>query len=178
MDAINTRLLKGAKLLGDFWRAGERCPDGWDIQDIKAVQVDGKEAVRHRDCVCEKKTRFCLARVFWINLALDAGRMPFDGEMALPLFMSAEEWDATGLIYNFDHLEVGLIKIGTGVTSQIPMREFVKICDLPDTMASVLKLLKAFPGSKIGGVLQEKKKEEEAPEAESPFPPEEGAQEA
>lgn len=174
MRVIDARLLKGAKVLGDFWRSGKRCPEGWEISDIKQVQdASGKEVLRHRDCACTVKTDFCVARVHWINLALDAGRDPVDGENALTIWMTGSEWDATGLVKGIHIAEVGIVKVGTGPGAQIPMKEFVKICSVPETMASMLKLFKVFPGSKIEGIIEGAP----APVMESAFP-EMGTQEA
>lgn len=147
---LNARLLRGAKVLGDFWKSGQRCPEGWGISDIKVVE-GGPDCGTHRDCACEKKTDFCKARVHWINLALQAGRPPLMEDQGIPFLMSSQEWDATGVILKYPHPEVGEIRIGTGPGAQISMLEFTRICDIPETMASFLKLFKVFPGSQVVG---------------------------
>lgn len=50
-DMIPGRLLKGAKVLGDIFREGQRCTGNWS-----------------RDCWCQKRTDFCEAKSRWLEL--------------------------------------------------------------------------------------------------------------
>lgn len=129
MGENDARLLKGCRVLGEFWRSGERCPEGW-----KAVE-----------CSCEKKSKFCKAKAQWIDLALKDGRMIEEGEYGLIMMMKASEWDATGLVMTVDISDVGPIKIGA--KGNISMTELGKVT--PETLPSILKIFKFFPDSQI-----------------------------
>lgn len=129
MSEYAARLLKGCRVLGEFWRSGERCPEGW-----KAVE-----------CSCENKTKFCKAKAQWVDLALKDGRMVEEGDYGLVMMMKASEWDSTGLVMTVDISDVGPIKIGH--KGNISMTELGKVT--PETLPSILKIFKFFPDSQI-----------------------------
>jgi hypothetical protein len=128
---IPARLLLGAEKLGEFWRAGDRCPLGW-----QAVE-----------CECKPETRFCRAKKLWISLALQIGRMIEEGDYGLVLMMRASEWDKTGLVLKMEIPDVGVI--GVGKKGAIAMSELGKIT--PETLPSILKVFKFFPGAQVAG---------------------------
>jgi hypothetical protein len=129
MSENTARLLKGCRVLGEFWRSKERCAEGW-----KAVE-----------CSCETKTKFCKAKAQWVDLALKDGRMVEEGEFGLAVMMKASEWDATGLVMTVEIDGVGPIKIGA--KGNINMTELGKVT--PETLPSILKIFKFFPDSQI-----------------------------
>lgn len=52
---LKGRLVKGAEILGDYWRAGTRCKSGW-----------------RATCSCDsEQTPFCRAKVKWIGVLRD-----------------------------------------------------------------------------------------------------------
>jgi hypothetical protein len=126
---IPARLLRGAEKLGEFWREGLRCPRGW--QSV--------------ECECEPANNFCRAKRLWVNLALQDGRMIEEGDYGLAMMMRASEWDKTGLVLKVDILDVGII--GIGKKGAIAMSEFGKAS--PETLPSLLKVFKFFPGAQI-----------------------------
>jgi hypothetical protein len=132
---IAERVLNGAKLLGQLWRAGERCASGWSL---------GKEA----GCSCgEAGTKFCKARELWVSLAVIDGRDPLEGEFALALMMKASEWDATGLVMTAEPSQIGLVTIGPKPASEVTMLELASLARSPDSAGGILKLMRKFPGS-------------------------------
>lgn len=123
------RLMIGAAKMGELWLKGERCAEGW----------------RSGECSCNPETMFCRAKKLWIRLALENGRMIEDGEFDLALLMTGREWDHTGLSLNVEFPEVGIVKIGS--KGMIRMADLAKTP--PETLASVLKILKNFPDSLV-----------------------------
>lgn len=123
------RLKNGAKVLGKMWLDGIRCPEGW-----KSVE-----------CGCNPKGKFCKAKKQWVDLALQDGRMIEEGDFDLILMMTAEEWDNTGLTLKVEIPDTGTI--GIGPKGSIGMVELAKVSS--DTMPSILKVFKCFPGSRV-----------------------------
>lgn len=139
------RLLKGSRVLGQFWLAGDRCQEGWSVHGIKPPE--GVEVPKAPECVCEKKSRFCKAKVQWINLAIEEGRGLLDDPYGIPLMMMASDWDATGLTLKIDLPEIGMVGIGpNGITS---MTELAKISQAPESLHSMMNIWKMFPGSRV-----------------------------
>jgi len=129
LTVIQQRLANGARVLGKMWLDGERCPKGW----------------KSTECECTPKSRFCKAKAQWIDLALQDGRMIEEGDYGLPLMMTASEWDNSGLTLKIEIPEVGVV--GVGPKGSISMMELEKIT--PETMPSILKIFKFFPGAKV-----------------------------
>jgi len=141
-EPIKSRLLKGATLLGEIWRSGVRCADGWRVmaEDGGALAPDGF-------CRCPEKSRFCKARGLWIEIAVADGRDVEPGEFGLALMMTASEWDASGLtLYLKDFAKIKDFAVGP--KGQISMEELGKVAQVPDSLPSVLALMRRFPGSK------------------------------
>ncbi len=148
-QSTKSRLLRGAKVLGDFWRGGERCASGWNS-----------------DCPdeLEKRSKFCKANMKWIELAIEEAREIGDGEeYGIILGMRASELEASGLTLEIEHPEHGRIKIGPKGTLSIA--EISKLVTAPDAVGGVLKLLKVFPGAKV---TETKEPEAKAPEQKAP----------
>lgn len=134
------RLLKGARLLGEAWRAGERCSEKWRLFPVDA------DPAYAAGCACgEGRTRFCKAKVQWLGLAKQDSRDFVEDPYGLALAMTASEWDATGLLLKVEFPGVGVVAVGT--KGAIPMTELAKVS--PETLASFLAIFKAFPGSKV-----------------------------
>jgi len=136
------RLLKGAKVLGDFWRAGARCTEEWSSF---GASLDPSYGL---GCVCEAKSKFCKAKAQWVGLAKDDGRVSAEGPFDVALMMTAEEWDRTGLTLKVEIPDVGVVGVG-GPKGVIPMKQMEKVSLAPATMASILKIFKVFPGSNV-----------------------------
>jgi len=129
MVEIKERLLKGCKVLGNFWRTKERCAEGW----------------KSTECACGPKTKFCKAKAQWVDLALQDGRMLEEGEYGVAMMMRAEEWDETGLSLIVDIPDIG--KVDVGQKGVISIKELAKVT--PETMPSILKIFKFFPDSQV-----------------------------
>lgn len=130
MADYRSRLMKGAEILGNLWREGFRCPEGW-----RAVE-----------CSCEPRNKFCKAKKQWVDLALLDGRMLEEGDLGIPFMMTrAAEWDATGLKLRVDIKDHGEIYIGRG--GAITMAELARTT--PESLPSILKVMKCFPGSQV-----------------------------
>lgn len=166
---IEQRMRKGAAMLGELWRAGDRCARGWDLQ-VAAIpeEANAEEAVASWACQCPVRNRFCKAKIHWLKLALTELREPIDGAYGLSSMMNAAEWDLTGLTRKMEFPGVGVITIGSnGVMSAADLD---KLREAPETLDSVVKLLKAFPKAKIAAVQQ--------PAPPPPPPPEPAAAQA
>jgi hypothetical protein len=136
------RLLKGAKVLGDFWQAGERCTEEWSSF---GASLDPSYGL---GCVCEAKSKFCKAKAQWVSMAKDDGRGAAEGPFDVALMMTAEEWDRTGLTLKVEIPDVGVVGVG-GPKGVIPMKQMKIVSLAPATMASILKIFKVFPGSNV-----------------------------
>lgn len=142
------RLKKGASFLGKLWMNPQnRCPDGWTISP----------------CTCQPAREFCKARNLWVTLAIEDwidsvkrgeqdGREMDDGPFGLSLSMRASEWDAVALQMKIEHPEIGLISIGSPVSCVTGMVDMAKMMDAPEVLASTLRVLKAFPKSRVEGL--------------------------
>jgi hypothetical protein len=83
---IPSRLLRGAAVLGELWRAGTKCRSEWS-----------------GICPCSTPNNFCIAKKRWLGLLLEAsgGKYPYDlsgneGFLVLEC-MDAKMFEATGL---------------------------------------------------------------------------------
>lgn len=158
------RLKKGAALLGELWRAGERCARGWDLE-VTTIPDDmsSEEAVGGWACQCPAPNRFCKAKRHWLKLALLELRDPIDGPFGLGSMMNGEEWDLTGLTRKVDFPGVGIVPVGAN--GVILAADLEKLKEAPESLDSLVKLLKAFPKARIVAVHQP------APPAAAPEPP-------
>lgn len=136
---VEIRLLNGAKILGQLWRAGGRCEEGWA-------------------CGCVRKTsKLCLAKGQWFALAVVAGRTApeQDGPYGLIEMMTVSEFDATGLTIAAELAGIGTYKIGPrGVVRMTDILELVKD---PAGIASVFRVIDKFPGSRVVKIEEPKK---------------------
>lgn len=137
------RLKNGAALLGRLWKVPEeRCGAGWSLEN----------------CTCQPTKKFCQARNLWIELALmePEGHDFEEGPYGLGIAMRSSEWDATGLKMNIQHPDpdVGLMVIGSPPECVTGMSYIAKMMDVPEALASTLRVLKTFPKSKVQGVTQ------------------------
>jgi hypothetical protein len=151
--SVADRLLNGAHVIGDAWRAGDRCQKAWSLENPQ----DGSPAPDAWICGCGfphargdgPRTRFCRAKIQWTALAIQEGREPRIGEWEFALLMNASEWDATGLAMNLDLGEAGKVRAGAKPHAEITMIELTRLCHAPESLAGVLRILRAFPGSKL-----------------------------
>lgn len=141
-EPIKARLMKGAMILGECWRAGVRCADGWRV-----MAENGGALALEGFCRCPEKNRFCKARALWIELAIVDGRDVEAGDYGLAFMMKASEWDATGLTLMIKGF-AGMEDFAIGPKGQISMGGLGKVCQAPESLQSVLALMRKFPGSK------------------------------
>lgn len=126
---LKTRLRNGTKLLGELWRSGGRCENLWGV-----------------GCLCLAPTKFCKAKMQWLALATaEVGRdlSAMDGEphhYTIIELMRASELDATGLTIKADN------GITFGLKGTVNLRDAVAD---PESVKLILKLLEAFPGSRL-----------------------------
>lgn len=149
------RLKRGALILGDLWKKNIRCAEEFGVLCSEA------DPLRAVDCFCEPKTPFCKAKMQWLGIAADIGREIFSGEIGLIETMSGAEWDASGLTVKFEFQDVGVH--GVGPKGVMGRDDLLKLAESQDTLASVFRLMKTFPGIKVQEVLG--KPEETAPAA-------------
>lgn len=134
------RLKKGAAMLGQLWKTAEhRCPSGWSLIE----------------CECVPLRKFCVARNLWTILGIETARDLEDGPFGLALAMTASEWDSTGLTMKINHPEIGIISIGSAPDCVTGMTDMVKMMDAPEVLASTLRVLRAFPKSRVEGLLEQ-----------------------
>jgi hypothetical protein len=147
------RLKKGAALLGELWRAGERCAQGWDIRvaDIPENAVNAEESMLGWACACAKPNRFCKSKRHWFKLALCELREVVEGPFGMTSMMNAEEWDLTGLTRKMEFPGVGVVSIGAN--GVMLATDLEKLQEAPETLESIVKLLKAFPKARVMAVL-------------------------
>lgn len=133
MMSLHGRLLKGAKVIGQFWRDGLRCSAGW------APSCPDPE---------EDKTNFCKAKMRWVELAQQDARELPDTPEGIPWgAMLSSEFDATGITMTINHPEHGLIRVGP--KGEILMRDLVKLETAPEALEGFLKILKVFPKAAV-----------------------------
>lgn len=147
-QTLSDRLLKGARMLGNLWRSKLRCARGWAIEPqdlVPGFAVFGP-------CLCPKKTKFCEARVLWLNLALEANQFIESGEHGLADTMTAAQWDATGLTMTVESEKAGTLRLGSKAT--ISAAHLAKLSENPDAAISILALTRAFPKARIEGILE------------------------
>jgi hypothetical protein len=147
---VADRLKRGAAMLGELWRKGIRCSEEW------SVLCPDADPTLIAECFCETKTTFCHAKIQWLKLAMDSGREIVDGEFGLILAMNGSEWDASGLTVKFDIPGVGIHGIGpAGVMGR---QDILKLCEAPDTLGSILNMMKSFPGMKVEEIISNENK--------------------
>jgi hypothetical protein len=131
------RLKNGAKILGQLWKdLDQRCPMAWSLDN----------------CTCQPLKKFCQGRLKWLTLAVEAGRELQEDQYGIVLTMTASEWDATGLTLKLDHPGVGMILVGSGSDSVTGMVDMAKMMDAPEVLESTLRVMKAFPRSKVDSI--------------------------
>jgi len=150
--AIEERLRKGASILGDCWRAGDRCAFGWSIRMTPMLDdEDSEKAVERWACQCETKTKFCKTKAFWLKLALQELRLPDEGPYGVALAMTAAEWDLTGLMMRVEIPEVGPVTIGPkGMTT---MAGLLDVSRHPGLLKTMYPFWKTIPGAKFEGII-------------------------
>lgn len=143
---LKERLLKGAEILGNLWRKSEeRCSAGWSLDP----------------CTCEPKKKFCMARLQWLTLSIEAERELHEGSDGLARSMTSEEWDKTKLSFKMDKDGVGEFKVGTAPECVMSMTDLTKLSSAPQVLDSIIKVMRIFPRSLVIGVEEPVKKPEE-----------------
>lgn len=141
MLPVEIRLVNGAKVLGQLYRAGGRCEEGWA-------------------CGCSRKiSKFCIAKGQWLALAIQASRpLPDqDGPFALIEMMTPAEFDASGLTLTVELPEIGTVKIGP--KGQMSMADLLTLAANPESAKGTFKVLQGFPGSRVVEIEEPKKEE-------------------
>lgn len=159
---IRERLLEGAKQIGAYYRAGDRCQTmGWAVKAMEGAESCEAQVDPEELCKCgPKATRFCKAKVKWIILAMTEPRDIEVGDLGLALTMSGNEWDATGLTLLWS-APFGKFKVG-GKKGMATFRDLKELMPDPLSGVTTLKLLVAFDGSKMEFEKREEKKEKVA----------------
>lgn len=130
-----TRLVNGARLLGNLFRRKAATPCGWSLCG-SGIQ-------------CGHPDEWCRAKRLFIRLALESGRTLEAGEFGLAESFTLSEFEASGITLAVDVPEVGVIKVG-GEKGGIPLRMLPEMkMDGIDGLKSVAMVLRAFPGSKV-----------------------------
>jgi hypothetical protein len=155
---VAPRLVNGARLLGQLWRSGERCANGWSGR-----------------CECQAKTKFCAAKAQWCQLKATTPDWRKFEDSAAPFAvidtMTLNEIAATGLTVEY-RLYENARTLKVGPKGEISVMDFAEICaasSVGESRAeaeSVLRIMTTFSGAKVVGVektpapKQETKKEE------------------
>lgn len=133
------RLVKGAGVMAALWRRGDRCTALWSFAG---------------ECSCAKPSTFCRARREWMKLLLQSGELDARGvpedpvrEYSIFELMTAAELKATGFTITSDN---GL-RVGPKGNVSVDMAVAVH-SGVAHGAASIVRLLKLFPNSKITGV--------------------------
>jgi hypothetical protein len=150
--SVSDRLKKGAAILGRLWKDNVRCPEAW------SVILEGNDPGKPLDCFCEEKTKFCKGKKQWLDLVGKEKRPVYQGEYGLIETLTGKEFEASGLTVKIDFEGVGIQGIGPG--GVMGLSDMVKLCAAPDTLGSILGLMKSFPGMKVEEILPPKEKKE------------------
>lgn len=158
---VADRLVRGSKFLGLLWRSGQDCTGGWSAT-----------------CKCKTKSKFCAAKVQWCLLKIQAMAPKHPRELvdpadkfALVLLMSIAEFEAAavtmqvtlpgfrGIVCSRGSGSSGCEVIDEkDATLRVGPKGEVSITDLAllagddAGAASVFRVLKAFPGSRVAGM--------------------------
>lgn len=139
---IGIRLVDGAGYLGKFWSAGDRCAKGWGLDPQEGAE--GQSWI----CACPEKSRFCKAKLLWVDLALKAGREPWTGEYGVAIMMErGSEWEATGLVITFDLGAAGRVRVGARPRAEMTFKELLRIP--PEEAERLLLLVRKFGGTVV-----------------------------
>lgn len=125
------RLLRGATVLGQIWRAGHRCAGGWS-----------------RSCDCEAPTPFCQAKAKWIALldSLPSGHVRDwakrdDGPLFVVEAMTIAELEASGLtVFVLGPQGQPLAFGGPNGTCWQTLRDLMKAPEATDAVAMIQKV--------------------------------------
>lgn len=128
-----TRLLNGARLLGNLFRRKAATACGWSLCGSGVL--------------CDHPDEWCKARRLWVRLALESGRSLEAGEFGLAESFTVSEFEASGITLVVDVPEVGTIRVG-GAKGAIPIRSVTEMGGA-EGLKSVVMVLRAFPGSKV-----------------------------
>ncbi len=137
-DDSTTRLLVGAKVLGDLWRRGERCTTKWG-----ASCSDSGGG----------KSNFCKAKLQWVTLALSCGStIDHKSEYAVIESMMASEFDASRLTMTIKHPTHGQMRVGP--KAPLALGDLTVLADAQEHVRGTIKVLEAFPGATIDGTVE------------------------
>ncbi len=129
------RLRHGSKILGNYWRRGDRCASKWAISCEDAS---------------DQQTHFCRAKMQWVELALSQGReFSETSQYAIIEAMKLSEFEASALTMQVEHPTHGLVKVGP--KGPLSLRELGTLAAVPGAVPGTLKVMTAFPGARIAG---------------------------
>lgn len=134
---VRERLAAGAKFLGDLWRKGIRCEGGW-----RALSDRG-----YPDCPCKTKTKFCIAKIQWLLLAVSEGRELSEGPFGTLETMTVKELDLSGVTIVADIAGMAGFQVGSRGSARA--QDLVDLARDPKSATTVLSLMKGFPGSRM-----------------------------
>ena len=123
-EPIPDRLKKGAEYLSKLWRENQRCPLGWSTS-----------------CSCTIPTPFCKAKLKWLGLAKEAGRVliPSNDPYGIIGMMKVAEVEATGFTLVIQIPAFG--KVGFGPKGEFDVGTLLDAYREPDGITSLLKLI-------------------------------------
>lgn len=133
----SARLVNGSRLLGQLWRDGIRCQDGWRAK-----------------CDCENPTRFCRAKVQWASMVATVlerrgGDDVFSGtDFEIVEAMTGQELVSSGLTLNLEVPGFGRLKVGPKGDVGYDVVAAASQTDIMGLKA-ILAVIKKFPGSKV-----------------------------
>ena len=135
---LPSRLLAGAKVLGEFWREGVHCRSGWS-----------------GICPCDEKTDFCLAKARWLCIleelydGLPYGLSGNEGYLVLEA-MTVKMFNATGLTIKIarpgDRVPLRIGPKGTDFATIIDLAAIDDEVELAVAHDTVVKLQEVFGG--------------------------------
>lgn len=135
---LPSRLLAGAKILGDLWRSGVKCQSGWS-----------------GICPCDEKTDFCDAKARWIGLLVELhGGLPYElsgneGYLVLEA-MTVKMFEATGLTIRIarpgDRVPLRIGPKGTDFQTVIDLAAIDDDAEQAVAHDAVVKLQEVFGG--------------------------------
>lgn len=119
---LKSRLVNGARVLGNYWRRGVRCSAGWSMK-----------------CPCgDGATEFCGAKVKWVDILRDhhGDVWPYGLEGTEPFFvidaMSRSMSEASGLTIKIEYPGHPPILVGPKGTDWRTIGQLSEIQDTPD----------------------------------------------
>lgn len=129
---LESRLLRGAEVLGKMWADGFKCQARWAAT-----------------CRCDPGNRFCTAKKRYVPLLEAAGRDLGDPKdpYAIIYAMKIVEVIATDLAFIVEIANIGRIEVGRG--GQLSWQDLLEYSKRPEVNIGILQVLAKFPTSQV-----------------------------